>query len=278
MTSAKTYNHLRELFSELGIPTDVPGFYDNPAFTAVEKEHPQFLQAYAEFVHTRPLDDGYASNVRRVVNIVAPALNEELVLDGRIGACIDLSMVLSRILEDEGIWNYMVKGALTIEYPRNSGYGNTYFWPVDVTNPKAGHVWVCAPPYSVIDLTIHQQPFKGKRQKYIPDFIVIESNEFTKPSIFDICSLEVLEQLAMDGHAIGDETLFRKMPHLRDFFLSFPATLVRVKGTIFKYIPCAISASDAPLKEITALSLRGKTGYEIYQEKLKVLLENDPNK
>jgi hypothetical protein len=62
------------------------------------------------------------------------------------------------------------------------------------------------------------------------------------------------------------------------YFLSFPVTLVRVKGTIFKYIPCAISASDAPLKEITALSLRGKTGYEIYQEKLKVLLKNDPNK
>jgi hypothetical protein len=270
---SKSYDELCRLFSDLGISIDAPGFYDDPAFVAIERENPKLLEAYGAFVKARPLDDGYVLRVRQIVNIVSPVLHKELVLDGRIGACIDLSMVLSRILENEGVWNYMVMGALTIEYPKSSGYDNSYLWPIDVSNAKTGHSWVCVPPYPVIDLTIHQQPFKGTRQRYIPDFILTDSCESVNPSIFDICSPDVLEQLYKEGYPIEDETLFKIKPHLKDFFRSFPSTLVNCNATIFRYIPCAISASDAPLKEITSLKLRGKTGYEIYQDKLKTLLD-----
>ena len=154
MEQSETHDQLRREFAGLGIPMDAPGFYDHPAFVAIEKKNPKFLEAYAKFVQSRPIDRTYIAQVRQVVGIVGPMWNEELVLDGRLGACIDLSMVLSRTLESGGVWNYVVKGALTIEFPKNSGYGKTYFWPIDIAKVAAGHVWVCAPPYSIIDLTI----------------------------------------------------------------------------------------------------------------------------
>ena len=272
MEQPEIHNRLSKELAGFGIPTDHPGFYDHPAFVAMERKNPEFLETYAAFVRSRPIEPHYAAHTRQIVKIVGPALNEELVLDGRIGACIDLSMVLSRILEREGVWNYVVKGALTIDYPKSTGYGTGYFWPIDVTDIKAGHVWVCAPPYSVIDLTVHQQPYGEDRQKHIPGFVITESTEPYTPSIVDICSSEVLSDLRRRGLPIPNETLFEIQPKLRGFFQSFPATIVRSGETILKYIPCAITASDRPLEEITSLRLRGRTGYEVYEQRLKAAL------
>lgn len=272
MEQSETHDQLRREFAGLGIPMDAPGFYDHPAFVAIEKKNPKFLEAYAKFVQSRPIDRTYIAQVRQVVGIVGPMWNEELVLDGRLGACIDLSMVLSRTLESGGVWNYVVKGALTIEFPKNSGYGKTYFWPIDIAKVAAGHVWVCAPPYSIIDLTIHQQPFGGHRLKHVPPFVLSESVERYSPTIVDICSTEVVSDLQRQGAPLTNETLFRIQPNLRGIFQSFPATVERHDSTILNYTPCAISASDRPFEEITSLRLRGRTGYEIYQQRLKPIL------
>ena len=250
MEQPETHDQLRREFAELGIPMDDPGFYDHRVFVAIEKKNPEFLEAYAKFVQSRPIDYTYIARVRRVVGIVAPMLNEELVLDGRLGACIDMSMVLSRILECESVWNYVVKGALTIEFPKNSGYANTYFWPIDIRKVAAGHVWVCAPPYSIIDLTIHQQPFGGDRLKHLPPFVLSESAERYSPTIVDICSPEVVSDLQRRGAPLTNETLYHIQPNLRGIFQSFPATVERHNSTILNYAPCAITASDRPLRKL----------------------------
>jgi hypothetical protein len=49
---------------------------------------------------------------------------EELVKDGRLGACIDIGMILSRILEEEGFWELAVS-APDNPFPKMDG------WPVN---------------------------------------------------------------------------------------------------------------------------------------------------
>ncbi len=66
-------------------------------------------------------------------------------------------------------------------------------------------------------------------------------------------------------------------PILREIaFLKKLKTVPLWKGSLFHEV--IAQYFTAPFKEITALSLGGKTGYEIYQEKLKVLLKKDLNK
>lgn len=133
-------------------------------------------------------------------------------------------------------------------------------------------LWVCAPPYSIIDLTIHQQPFEGDRLKHLPPFVLSESVERYSPTIVDICSPEVVSNLQRRGAPLTNETLYQIQPNLRGIFQPFPATVERHNSTILNYTPFPITASDRPLEEITSLRVRGRTGYEIYQQRLKPIL------
>jgi hypothetical protein len=110
-----------------GVDCNNPGFYDHPNFLKVEAQFPEFLNNYARFVQQRHYDDDYLERARREIPVIARVLYEELLRDGRQGACVDMSGVLSRILEREGLWNFAVKGSLTVSFPRGSGMGDRYF-------------------------------------------------------------------------------------------------------------------------------------------------------
>ena len=102
------------------IPLNSPGFYDHPSFMEVERGNPSYLNNYARFVHDRQRTPAYDEHVRQTVPIVARVFHEHLKANGRLGACVDISGVLSRALEMEGVWNFVVKGSLTIEFPRKT--------------------------------------------------------------------------------------------------------------------------------------------------------------
>src|SRR6266511_5404545 len=111
------YEKLSQEFARHGIDVTKPGFYDDPQFLEQEKSNPDFLDNYASFVRNRPYDGAYLVKARAEIPVIAEAVHAELVTDGRLGACVDVGMMLSRILEQEGYWNYQVKGSLTIEFP-----------------------------------------------------------------------------------------------------------------------------------------------------------------
>ncbi len=103
-------------FINHNIPIDSPGFYDNPNFINIENKNPTYLSNYAQFVQLRPYSQAYLIQAESTIIQIANLLRHELVSDGRLGACLDVCMVLSRILEREGIWNYLVQGALTLDF------------------------------------------------------------------------------------------------------------------------------------------------------------------
>lgn len=49
--------------------------------------------------------------------IIAEVVRAEVARDGQLGVCVDVSMMLTKILEEEGIWCYALKGALTVLNP-----------------------------------------------------------------------------------------------------------------------------------------------------------------
>jgi hypothetical protein len=133
-------------FRRRGIDTSTPGFYDHPAFVAAEQRDNTFLNRYARYVDVRQHPEDYIHRASVEIPVIAETLHGILVQDARQGACVDMSGVLSRTLDREGFWNYVVKGSLTITFPTHSGIGQRYFRTVDRGNFVAGHAWVVAPP------------------------------------------------------------------------------------------------------------------------------------
>ena len=214
-------------FTANGIPIDKPGFYDHPQFIAIEKSFPIYLNNYARFVQQRSYDGFYLDRARREIPIIANALHRELLSDGRQGACVDASAALSRILEKEGYWNFVVKGSLTITFASTSRIPNRYFWSVDQGDFVAGHAWVFAPPFKVLDITIRQQGHTRHEREYLPDSVLAESPSRSKPAVADIISPTLRSHLRGAG-VLEKNQLKYVNPRMSLFLDTFDTYLINV--------------------------------------------------
>lgn len=67
----------------LNLDTSRPGFYDDPAFLAAEKQDPRLLEAYGSHIDQLQLDDGYLAYARARVRETAAFLVDRLWMDPR---------------------------------------------------------------------------------------------------------------------------------------------------------------------------------------------------
>jgi hypothetical protein len=265
----RDFESIRDRFVGLGIPVEAPGFYDHPAFLALKAQDPDALALYARFVQLQPYTAEYLDFAEKKIRALGDLLYEELVLDGRLGACIDLSMAMSRMLDKLGVWNYMVNGAVTTVYPAESGIPNGYYWPIhDRDDVQAGHAWVCAPPFAVVDVTIGRQPRDLHPHEFVPDFVYAKERHDFPVYIDDLCSEDVRAALVARGVPPTLEGLFTVHSRLKSFLETFQGTLVSHHGALYEYIPVFILESVGRLEHITDLCLNGKYAQEIWAEKV----------
>jgi len=84
----QSLSFLEGIFIRYGIDYSLPGFYDDPAFTAQEREDPNFLANYANYVELRPYSPDYLRHTRMIVGRLADYLYAQLKRDGRQNACV----------------------------------------------------------------------------------------------------------------------------------------------------------------------------------------------
>ena len=261
-------NNLKELtdfFIGHNINILEPGFYDDNAFLAIEKSHPSILSSYASFVSKKLYKEDYLANAEKKISAIIEPLLQELEKDGRQGACIDVSNSLSRMLDREGIWNYVVKGCLKISFNEETKLTDKYFWAVDEGEFSAAHVWVVAPPFKIIDLTLRQQPYKFGEEKFIPRMVLQKEASIDKLELKDIVRPDILQQYFRNYLGLSDKQIFQEIMENPFIFQEvFPPLEFEIIGTNFKYSPTGIGASDVPLEEITSLKLNGKYPIDIY--------------
>ena len=255
-------------FDELGIPTDAPGFYDHPSFQAREASETDFLNCYAAFVRQGEYAGSYLDVARTTIKTVCEVLQDELAKDGRLGACIDISMVLSRILDRYGIWNYIIKGALVLDFPRQSGIPTLYLWPYDRGDFQAAHVWLHAPPFEIVDIALRYQTYKYDVDQYVPGMVLEEELKVAQAKDDELFSPEA--RAHFHGQGVPSGSLIEKVtPRSAHFWNMFPPTEVKVGRIKLKYIGIGISTSDRPLEEIMSLNLSGRTGIQIYEDLIR---------
>ncbi|MFY0519372.1 hypothetical protein ACOMCU_16315 [Lysinibacillus sp. UGB7] len=276
MANLKKYKEIIQDFSNNNIDTTQVGFYDTPEFISIENNNPSYLQNYAKFVQLQRYDETYLNMVREKVPFIAEILYKELEKDGRLGACIDVSMTLSRILEKEGIWNHMVCGSLNIDYPKKSKLPRGHFWSCDIsyTNQPimAAHAWLFVPPFYVVDLTVKMQQYTLEQVKYLPNFVVSEKTKQYVPKAEDLINTIVVRDYKQRGF---NDILSKLIPNFKSFNSIFPAVSTKYSETTLHYIPTSISAPDAPFEQAINLKLNGKYGNEIYKEIIQPALKEN---
>jgi hypothetical protein len=117
---------------------------------------------------------------------------------------------------------------VTISFPRKYRLEPLYFWPIDLNDNLSGHVWIAAPLFQVIGLTIKQQIYQNGEQRLLPDYVTIDNGSTCTATIQDICSPEIRAQHG--GPRAPVDLHFRLRPDYRDIFHVFPPPRLRSGG------------------------------------------------
>lgn len=266
-TYAESFEKIQGDFLRRNIPIEIPGFYDHPNFIAVEKINPEYLNNYARFVHDRIRSKDYDRLVKKKAPIIAQIFHEKLKSNGRLGACVDISSLISRALEAEGIFNFVVKGSLTIDFPKKSKITRKYFWSVDTGEFTAAHAWVVAPPLYVIDASVHLQPYTDGEAKYLPILVCSEAPVGPRGVLEDVVAPEI-RAYAMRMGIPPAKILDQVSPGTSAFMNIFPARTEVHENTTLKFVPVAVTAPDLPFMEMKPMNFNGKSGYEVYIEEI----------
>jgi hypothetical protein len=264
---------LARLFANRGISIDQLAFYNSPEFLAAERADGSFLEFYGALVRARPRDRIYDAHVRSVVPRMAGIIADEIIQDGQLGVCIDASMMLTKMLEEQGIWCYAAKGALSVSAPELDD--PTHFWMID-DEPVAGHVWVVAPPFEIVDVTLQGQLWQRGEAAMLPKTVVLETAKRITPEPQDFLSVSVLERERRRLGPLPRDFHMKAVPGLARPASFFPSWEVTVGATTLRYASASITVSDGPsLHAITSRRWSGRLAGELYDEVVRPALQAD---
>lgn len=256
-------------FALLRLDKSKPGFYDDPVFLAAEQRDTSLLDAYAGYIDELSFDADYLGYARARVVASARFLHERLIADGRKGACVDMSQMLSRFLEQQGVWNYIVKGAAAVYPATHTGMTAAFHWLYDSQADEqsvAPHAWVCAPPCNVVDLTLGRQENAGD-DRLLQEPIVAEGARRGSPRIEEVFdppiraayARQLGRPITMSDLVKVDKALVTKLQQRGTWEVELPVVLIR-------YVGVAVTAPDQPFEMARGWLLGGKSGWELWRE------------
>ena len=172
---------------------------------------------------------------------MAEIVADEIIRDGQLGVCIDASMILSKMLEEEGVWCYAAKGALSVSAP---GLNNpTHFWMID-DEPAAGHVWVVAPQFEIVDVTLQGQLWQRGEAAMLPKTIVLETAKRIRAEADHVMATSVLEREYRCIGPLPSNFHLRAVPGLAQPTKYFPSWEVTVGAATLRYACASLTVSD----------------------------------
>ncbi|HCD34625.1 MAG TPA: hypothetical protein DER01_19615 [Phycisphaerales bacterium] len=255
------------LLKDLGVDISQPGFYDDPRFVAQEQSNPAFLDCYASFVRRVDRTAVYDQEARARIRAVCDFLYNQLATDGRLGACVDISMGVSRFLELLGVWNYCAQGGMTIEFHDSVGLSTIYLAPVGGTQDKAtGHAWVVAPPFEIVDISIGLQPYKREVGNLLPHYILADSVRKTSGTVNDWLDPDDYMHFVRRFGRKPTMTDLQKLvgSDVIDRSVHYGVHYVDHTSCKIKYLTCGVSAPNAPFERMACLQLNGSNTTELW--------------
>ncbi len=253
---------LRQRFDRLGIDVSAPGFYDDPRFIAEERRDSRMLETYGEWVIHRERSEQYDAKVRAVLERLAPLVTARLDRHNWYGSCIAVTGMVTKMLDRLGVWNTVARGSVAI---RTVDGRSRHFATVDEsegTGVETGHYWLIAPPFRIIDLTLHHQRWRRGDEAFqalAPKVVLSETAEIVRPRADDVIAPALLQSGT-------DREMHDALPDQRRFGGVLPACAVDLGGVQLRYIASGITAPDVALEQINAAGTAGVPAIQVWDE------------
>jgi hypothetical protein len=258
---------LEKLFQKDGIDIGKPGFYDEPNFLKKEQRDPRYLENYARYVEARSYDADYLTVAKRKIDLAVQVLFAAVKKDGRLGACVDVSGMLGRMLDRLGIWNYVATTSLTIDFPASARRSPQHFWTFDVGSFTAAHAIVVAPPFCVVDVTAGLQAYERPVLSHLPDYVVSETFTSASWKPEDLMNHQMLLSIPSQYGSFST-FLQRTNPQMLSVMKALPARQISHGETNLKYIIVAVGGTIEPLEGVVGYKPCGRTALNIFEEEI----------
>ncbi|WP_339547220.1 hypothetical protein [Pseudomonas sp. RA_35y_Pfl2_P32] len=263
---------LEKLFHKDEIDFGKPGFYDEPNFLKNEERDPRYLENYARYVEARAYDTNYLTEAKRKIEIAVQVLFSAVKKDGRLGACVDVSGMLGRMLDRLGIWNYVATTTLTIDFPASADRPPQHFWTFDVRSFTAAHAIVVAPPFYVVDVTAALQAYERPVLNFLPNFIVSETFTSASWKPEDLMNHQMLRSIPLQFGNFNN-FLKRTNPQMLSVMNALPARQVSHGETTLRYVIVAVGGTIEPLEGVVGYKPCGRTALTIFDQDILPLVE-----
>ena len=264
---AERFLKLDQELKTYGIDTTQLGFYDQPKFLEQEAIHADFVENYAEWVTLKPHGKSYAEHVKTVVPQLVKLVHAEFVEFGLDGGCVAASGMITRMLDRLGVWSFAVGGSVTLEVERAQLRRMLHAVDrPDFPGAMLGHVWVVAPPYTIVDSTISLQHWQNDEMgHFVPPYVLAADDaRMIRPKVGDVVSDQLRREAA--AHGIPDADLhYRLEPRLQPFGRKFPALEISRGDLTLHYVPVVVRQTDVPLERINIEGERGRPAIEFWQ-------------
>ena len=254
-------------FANRGIIADAPGFFDDPAFMAAEAEDPKYLANYARFIEHRELSRTDRRRSAACALVVAKEVGAAVAEDGRPGLCVNVCAAMSRMLDAQGVWNYVVRGNALVRVRSGPCLLEAGFHAVDVDVDHYAHSWLVVPPWRVIDVTLAQQGFQPEVARALWSPVAIRSLEGPRIEVPTLYS-DVAANLAIARYGSVEEDARVEYPFMMDLLRWFPGGHFRKGAATLAYQTTGIIAPDERLEGMLGIQLAGKSFDTVYRERV----------
>lgn len=254
-------------FEASGIDPGTFGFYNQLGFLARENQNPAYLDRYAEWVLTRPMSAEYAAHVRATVPKLAHLLSDAFAAHDAHGRCLAAGSMMVRMLDLLQVWSFGLFGSVVIEAPDRStrrAIQTIACKRGPDSDAAAGHAWVCAPPFLVVDITLALQRWDGAIAPCIPDIILAGSEASKVEARAEDIVDDRVRMLFAEVEGWHDPWLHHRIdPSLRGFHQTFPAREVIMRDINLRFVPALIRLPDERLAEI-GVKRGGPSGRDLW--------------
>ncbi|MHC2876871.1 hypothetical protein [Ralstonia sp. 121560039-2] len=261
---------LREIeswFTQRGIDPSKPRLQDTPEFLHAEAQDPAAMNQVARLVEARSYTPEELQQAEHKIRVASNAIAARVARDGRHGLCVVASGVLSRILDELGVWNYTAKSNLTIHFPRSISLEPRYFYSFDEGNFTAPHAIVVAPPFAVVDVTVKYQAYdRLAMAQYLPEVATTKEFRPYRVTSTELASPEARAHLRRLGMTV-ETFMEREKADMLELMKQLPSREITLDGGRLGYGIVAVGGYQEQLRELHANSkIDGMMPMEIFEQ------------
>lgn len=181
--------HFKYIQNQMKIPIE-PGFQHNPSFIAYENYFASIGNPIptGEIISQVIANDPNLNNHKKIkeqksiIEKLVEKVDSTIRDNERQRLCLDISLNVSSMLENLGIWSYVYQGSLI--YQADDLKENKvldYLDSLAINKQGArGHAWIYTKHFPVIDLTAKFQGISNELKELVPSIVMIDENSINE--------------------------------------------------------------------------------------------------